>query len=158
MEEARANQARRLARLQAQQQPQPEPQAEPVRPPPGLADMPDEAIRNIVRLAASSPRATQYWHIPMMRDLARLAPINRSFRDQARGMSNLFPVRRAVLGLHTNPRAMAAIERAQNTRIRRPHLVDDAGDPWMPVRHGIQFGPNERLVDRRGRDIDRGRD
>ena len=91
MEEARANQARRLARLQAQQQPQPEPQAEPVRPPPGLADMPDEAIRNIVRLAASSPRATQYWHIPMMRDLARLAPVNRSFRDQARGMSNLFP-------------------------------------------------------------------
>ena len=52
---------------------------------------------------------------------------------------------------------MAAIERTQNTLIRRPHLVDDVGDPWMPVRPGIQFAPSDRLVDRRGRDIDRGR-
>ena len=37
------------------------------------------------------------------------------------------------------------------------HLVDDAGDPWMLVRPGIVFAPNDRLADRRGRGIDRGR-
>ena len=153
MEQARANQAQRLAQLQAQQ---PEPEPEVVRQP-TLSDMPSEVMRNIVISAASAPRPTQYWHIPMLRDLARLAPANRGISEVARDVSNMFPIRRTVLQFHQNPRAMAAIERAQNTRIRRPHLVDDAGDPMMPLRPGIQFQPNDRLVDRRGRDIDRGR-
>ena len=153
MEQARANQAQRLERLQAQQ---PEPEPEVVRQP-TLSDMPSEVMRSIVISAASRPRPTQYWHVPMLRDLARLAPTSRGINEAASDVGNMFPIRRTVLEFHQNPRAMAAIERAQNTRIRRPHLVDDAGNAWMPVRPGIQFAPNDRLVDRRGRDIDRGR-
>ena len=82
----------------------------------------------------------------MLRDLARLAPTSHGINEATRDVSNIFPIRRTVLEFHQNPRAMAAIERAQNTRIRRPHLVDDAGNAWMPVRPGIQFAPTDRLV------------
>jgi len=150
MEQAKANRVERLAQMA---HPEPEPQREA----PTLSDMPDDVMRKIVIAAVSAPRPTQYWHIPMLRDMARLAPTNRQIGSIANDLSNRFPIRRTVLEFHDNPRALAAIERAQNTRIRRPHLADDAGGPWMPVRAGIHFQPGDRIVDRRGRDIDRGR-
>ena len=159
MEEARANQARRLARLQAQQtQPQPEPEPQPR--PATITDVPHNLLRDIMMDALTEPRG-EHWEIPFLRDTAQLATVNRDFRDEARGISNLFPIYRSFLGQHYRPRALAAIQRAQHTRLRRAHLADDEGDPWMPLR---LTGPNpymardERLVDRRGNEIDRGRD
>ena len=76
----------------------------------------------------------------------------------------MYPFRHLNVGLHTNPRAMAAIERAQQMRLLRPYLPDDAGDPMMPVRVGgvtrplnLQEGLRQGLVTRRGVPIGRGR-
>ena len=48
---------------------------------PTLSDMPSEVMRNIVISAASAPRPTQYWHVPMLRNLARMALTNRGINE-----------------------------------------------------------------------------
>ena len=135
MEQARANQAQRLARLQAQQ---PEPEPEVVRQP-TMSDMPSEVMRSILISAASRPRPTQYWHVPMLRDLARLAPTSRGIDHHFLGSGNsavstgkesrVAYSRRTGRPIVVSSRCTAAVRR--RTRI-------GAASVEKPMQHGNQ--------------------
>ena len=142
---------------------------DPIPEGPGLTDMPPHLFRDIITTAAldnTRAAAGGFTQANYLRETQRLANTSRDFMHASRDMQEaMYPFRHLNVGLHTNPRAMAAIERAQQMRLLRPYLPDDAGDPMMPVRVGgvtrplnLQEGLRQGLVTRRGVPIGRGRD
>ena len=141
---------------------------DPIPEGPGLTDMPPHLFYEMVNTAAldnTRAAAGGFTRANFLRETQRLANTSRDFMHASRDMQEaVYPFRHLDIGLHTNPRAMAAIERAQEMRLRRPYLPDDAGTPMMPVRVGgvtrplnLQEGLRRGLVTRRGDLIDRGR-
>ena len=141
------------------------------RPPtrvPTMDDIPSHIMRDITRDAAMMGARQATGGAASMgaflRETQRYANTNRQLRDTSQDLQAwAFPRRHLHVGFRTNPTAMSAISRSQQTRLFRPHLP--AHLPQTPLQQiqgvrgpaQIQAGLRAGLVTGRGQPIDRGR-